>query len=67
MDQHEAREAAVDQTKIGGNPISAIAFALIYLGDCVRGIETDNIADALRTIGVELGDANVVASQGEPR
>lgn len=55
MTANELREAAIDQTKIGGDPARAIALALVYVGDAVREHDTDGIVDALRQMSADIG------------
>lgn len=59
MNRMEVREKAIDEAKKGGDPHAAIALALIYVGDAIIHADPSsdiyNVADALRTVGVELG------------
>jgi hypothetical protein len=51
----ELRDAAIDETKKGGDPNKAIALALIYIGDAINGLDDSDTADALRTVATEVG------------
>lgn len=35
----DARQCAVDESKGGGNPMLAIAWAIVYLADQVKGLK----------------------------
>lgn len=54
MTADEVREAAIENTKRGGDRWAAIALALVYVGDRIGS----EVADALRTIGVKIGSRN---------
>lgn len=53
----EMRIAAIDQCKMGGDPMKAIALALLYVGDCVEGgaVNLDVVADAVKLVATEIG------------
>ncbi len=60
IDALTAREAAVDQTKRlnrGGDPMVAVAFAIIYLADNLAIAASDhgeNLSAALRYVGESI-------------
>jgi len=62
---NEVRRMAVDNTKIGGDRMSAIALALVYVGDSIGNVDNAEIGSALRDIAAEVGSvANQVSNAG---
>ena len=54
-----ARNAAIDNTKAGGNPIVALAMALVYVGDQVGELGAHHIESALDQLGSAIERAGV--------
>lgn len=64
---NDTRQAAIDQTKLGGEPMNAIALAIVYVGDCLReqSAEASAVADALNTIATETGSISVALGHAD--